>query len=447
MTVTASPPQTKPTVPFVGWSCAAENFRRYSTEHAPQGKSVLMLGVYGVGKRYMALAWQHARELDPLPIIDLDDKNTYNMTTLRRPCIAVSQRPLPKGVPFTDLSTGSLTALTQDVPGQDTIDESFAQLFPHRIYMPRLDQRKGDSICLLHFYNRFILPAVTGYTYESMSGEVWGAFVRSQWHNNARELLGSLLAAAERDGGEALPSAEQVPVNLGTLRSLTTCPDQRLPETACAGVVNFRDLPLLAAHSYYGWIREYAPFLCDDAPPRSHSVDEFCRQLVQQVEGQKADIRSDPNRAAAFVGNPDQVGRTDTAEMILRDCVSPLIDGLGVDGALAAALILSGPLPAEPKPTKSSQPKKTMTYEQTKLVFAYWAWLLIPTEDQAKSQAEWARDHDVSPQYLSKVLKIAKLRGFLPGYCLARSPVAPQQKDEWRVSTFADPRSGPGDDK
>jgi hypothetical protein len=153
------------TIPFIGWSLAAQEFRQRAAEDAQKPISVLLLGERGVGKQTMARVWRYlagATEKE-LPPVDLDNPPS----SLPPRCIAISTRPtsssrsVPPGKRFkwraAEVEPQHL-GLARRAPIPDTecqgepLPDGLAARFMVRLYMPPLCQRQIDVLALLYFF-------------------------------------------------------------------------------------------------------------------------------------------------------------------------------------------------------------------------------------------------------------------------------------------------------
>jgi predicted DNA-binding protein (UPF0251 family) len=193
-------------VPFPGWSVAAQNFRRRAREHAATPGSVLFIGEHGVGKRAMANVWRYVSGLseEDLPIIDLDTAPT------RPPgrCLALTTRPLAPGAGrASGPATRSLSSpndpilLDTDRPGRIPQTEcqnaplppDLANTFAIKLYMPPLRRRAIDTLSFLHQYSQ----ARTGKIHGGISSRLIYRLVLNASRNGNLDRLRDYLCGVE----------------------------------------------------------------------------------------------------------------------------------------------------------------------------------------------------------------------------------------------------------
>jgi hypothetical protein len=206
------------TVPFIGWSLAAQEFRRIVQKHAKKPVSVLIVGEHGVGKRTMAAVWRHVsgRNKKELPLVDLDAPPS----TLPSPCIAVSTRPpasgreipvgraAPRGTRealLLHLDTGRIAPVPPEECGSSCLPDGQASQFKPRLYMPPLRRRQLDILAVLHFFGlRVLRPRIKAVS----SALIHRLLLDSSWPGNVRSLLDYFCYRAAV-AGESLDDQEE----------------------------------------------------------------------------------------------------------------------------------------------------------------------------------------------------------------------------------------------
>jgi hypothetical protein len=189
------------TVPFIGWSLAAQEFRRIAEEQAKKPVSVLLLGERGVGKHTMARVWQHvagATEKE-LPLVELDSP----LASLPPRCIGISTRPTSSRRKWRAGEVepwhlgkdkkAPIPATERKGKGKPLPDDLVAP-FMVRLYMPPLAQRQIDILALLYFFcstfqNGGCLQLVSSTLIHRLMLDV-------SWRGNARQLIAYLRSRA-----------------------------------------------------------------------------------------------------------------------------------------------------------------------------------------------------------------------------------------------------------
>src|SRR5579883_640103 len=204
---------TSDSIPFPGWSVAAQNFRRFAREHAATAGSVLFIGEHGVGKRAMANVWRYVSGLSEsdLPNVDLDTAPT------RPPgrCLALTTRPIARGTgrasgPVTRFQSSPNDPILLDTgrPGQIPQTEcqnaplplDLANTFAIKLYMPPLRRRAIDTLSFLHQYSQ----ARTGKIHGEISSRLIYRLVLNASRNGnldrLRDYLCGIPVVLERQG-------------------------------------------------------------------------------------------------------------------------------------------------------------------------------------------------------------------------------------------------------
>ncbi|MDY3555979.1 sigma 54-interacting transcriptional regulator [Gemmata sp. JC717] len=190
-------------IPFIGWSVAAQNFRRVVEERAAKPISVLIVGEAGVGKHLMASVWQAISRAgkDKLPIIELDT----GVASLPPRCIAISTRPPahnrtgPKGRGGSLITLNAPWHLGEDCyapipPGEcetDPLPDSVSSRFSLKLYMPPLQSRLIDILAVLHALAEHAPAADRGFVSSSL---IHRLFWHSRWVGNVAQLIDYLRA-------------------------------------------------------------------------------------------------------------------------------------------------------------------------------------------------------------------------------------------------------------
>lgn len=226
---------TSDSVPFPGWSVAAQNFRQLAREHAATAGSVLFIGEHGVGKRAMANVWRYVSGLseEDLPTVDLDT------ATVRPPgrCLALTTRPLAPGVgrasgPVTRflsspndpilLDTGRPGRIPQTECQNAPIPPDLANTFAIKLYMPPLRRRAIDTLSFLHQYSH----ARTGKIHGEVSSRLIYRLVLNASRNGnldrLRDYLCGVPVVLERQGPD-----EADPAGSGRVRNWHLPDDER----------------------------------------------------------------------------------------------------------------------------------------------------------------------------------------------------------------------------
>ena len=153
-------------VPFIGWSCAAHEFRVKAAELAPKGILPLLVGDPGVGRRCMARAWLHVAGLgEDIPIVDLDREPAE----LPRRCIGYTAQRPARGRHCHLLGEGQCWNAPEGPSGEPTLPDRLVQLFRVGLYMPPIHRhREIDILAYLDYCNKVRFPRA-GFRYSEIS--------------------------------------------------------------------------------------------------------------------------------------------------------------------------------------------------------------------------------------------------------------------------------------
>ena len=195
--------QRAKSVPFVGWSYAAANFRRLAATYAPGKLPVLILGPIGVGKETMAKAWQHVAGPSnaTLPIVDLDSFTNIRRANIPDSCIATSSSPLPSNMPALDLNVARSDYQHHYRSDEENhLPKEIVSPFKLKLYMCPLELRKADILALLHYFNRVKLPKLFGGSYQSINPKLLADMLWHQtWPENALDLWRTVRTTVAKD--------------------------------------------------------------------------------------------------------------------------------------------------------------------------------------------------------------------------------------------------------
>jgi hypothetical protein len=191
-------------IPYVGWSVAAQNFRRLVAERASDPISVLIVGEPGVGKRLMARVWQKLSRagVKKCPIVDLDAEGP----SLPSRCIAHTTRP-PEHKRAAYQSNGRGSPVPHNAPwhlGHDRfaaippgeceappLPASLLSAFNLVLYMPPLRERMIDVLAVLH---ALAMQAASADRGQVSAVLIHRLLTHSRWEGNVAQLIGYLRA-------------------------------------------------------------------------------------------------------------------------------------------------------------------------------------------------------------------------------------------------------------
>ena len=254
-------------IPFVGWSLAAHEFRAKAAEFAPSGSvRPLFIGDPGVGKETMAQAWLAVGPQDgdrALKFVDLDKRS---FLPRRRYLGVTTYRPLD-GRLVAVLGRGVREELPASPEMGRTLVDAFWHYFDLALFMPPIrSDRQIDVLAFLDFWHQ-ARSARARLRYRRIAGPLLHRMIfEDQFPNNLDGIYAHLrmLGNADRmilgqaDEGSSILDVETLRDGPGSRSSESNLTAPAAADEEPAGWdpegVAFESLPDIAVRMYLWWL-------------------------------------------------------------------------------------------------------------------------------------------------------------------------------------------------